>query len=150
KTPLRAKRKGVSILHAHSLWRESGLARSARRNDGHSAAVLAPAALAGVEANRTLFAVGHRVEAARIDAEAHKVILRSISATTAKSEVVLARAALVSMTFKREGQVRIEFHPCSLTLQGRTGVVAQGRAVGVEEDAVANIGHQIFLRARHN
>src|SRR5262245_5495813 len=63
------------------------------------AAILRPRTLVMTVIERTLFAVAHRVETRRVDAERHQVFLGGVGALLAESEVVRLGATLVAVTF---------------------------------------------------
>src|SRR5262249_61132887 len=92
----------------------SGRARAARlprglllgRINDLDAAVLLPAVLAVVLADRTLFAVADGVELAGRGAGGAERAADRVAAALAEAEVVLARAALVGVAFERHARAR--------------------------------------------
>src|SRR3977135_1627946 len=69
----------------------------------HGAAVLRPARDVVTYRDRALLAVGDRAHAAGLHAARDEILTHRLGAPRAERNIVLARAALVSMAFDREG-----------------------------------------------
>src|SRR5690242_21486859 len=70
-----------------------------------AAAVLRPARFVGFSAERFLFAVADRLDAAGIHARLYQCVLDGIGAVVAQSQVVLGGPALVAMSLNGEVHV---------------------------------------------
>src|SRR5262244_3938025 len=81
------------------------------------AAVLRPAGDVVAHRDRALLAVGDRPYAVGIDAARDQVVAGHLGAAGAERDVVLARAALVGMTFDGEGVLVVVLQPLRLLVE---------------------------------
>src|SRR6478752_5140940 len=82
-------------------WWGARLRRGAENR--HSAAVVRPARNVVADRDRAFLAVGDRAHTAGLNPARRKIVAHSLGASSAQGDVVFARAALVGMTFDREG-----------------------------------------------
>src|ERR1051325_9120718 len=71
------------------------------------AAVLLPAVLAALAAERTLLAIAHGAQPLGADAEGRQVLLGGVGAPVAQRQVVVVGAALVGVAFDGEDEFRV-------------------------------------------
>ena len=116
----------------------------------HTTAVLSPGRIGRTNGDRTFLAVGYGVDPLRVDAQSNQVILDRIGAPFTKSQVVFAGSAFVAMTLNGNGNGSIPLHPRRLQLKGFTGLGIDIEFIEFEENTVADIDHQVFLRTGLN
>src|SRR3954454_9386255 len=114
----------------------------------HRAPVLCPGLLTRSADRRAFLAVAQRGDTIRGDASGNEVVLRRGGAAVAQCQVVLARAALVGVTFDRHADVAVLLQPLGLPVQGGAGFGGQVHLIVAEEDPVAGIGREVLLRTR--
>src|SRR4029079_7677279 len=117
-----------------------------------SAAVLLPARLVLVVAERRFLALADGRDPARGDAEAYQVFLHCGRAARPKTQVVLRAAARVAMAFERDLRGRPALHPVGVLLQRTAGVAPDRRLIEIEENVVERVlGIELIERlAREN
>ena len=113
-------------------------------DDRCGAAVLRPGTFVRAGGCRTFLAVGDNTDTGRVDALRQQEVARGGTAALAKGEVVLSRAALVTMAFKGHRKRRIGVQERGLAHQGAFGVGAQSRAVIIEKDGIADRCESVF------
>ena len=116
------------------------------RFDEMAAAVLLPAGLVALHAERLLFAVADGGDAVGGNAEGDEVLLGGVGATIAESEVVFGGAALVAMTLDGYFDLRVVLQEVRSLGKSVTSVGANVGLVEVEisvahflEEAVVEI-----------
>src|SRR5689334_9255469 len=122
----------------------------AARDSGYAAAILRPAILGRLRADRVFLAVGDRFHARGRDAQADQKLLHGIGSAGTEREIVFARAALVAVAFDRDANRGIFLQPGCLTLQRGFVVVLDIVLVESEMDRVPDIHAQIFRASRHD
>src|SRR6185295_20096088 len=100
-------------------------AADAPGDDHVAAAVLRPAALLALGADRPLLAVGERAQARVRDAERGEVVLDRVGAALAERQVELVRAALVGVAFDQELKLRRALEQVGVARQAVAGFVGQ-------------------------
>ena len=108
-------------------------ARLLRRDDEVPAAVLLPAGLVLVGADRLFLALADDRDPVGRHAEADQIVLHRVGAARAEREVVLRAAARVAVAFDGDLRARPALHPVGVALQHRPRVVADRRLVEIEE-----------------
>src|SRR5262245_38424196 len=111
------------------------------------AAVLRPAGDVVAYRDRPFLAVGDRAHAADLDAARGKVVAHRLGATGPERDVVFAGAALVGVALDQEGVARIGAQPLRLLLERGHRLRSQFSRIVLEEDAVADIDHEVLLAA---
>src|ERR1700704_5315050 len=114
---------------------------------GHDAAVLRPARNIIAYRDRTLLAVGDRAHALRRDAARDQIVAHRWRAPSAERDVVFARTAFVGVALHVEGVLTVGLQPLRLLLQRRDRLRRELRGIGFEEDAIADIDHEVLLAA---
>src|SRR5438105_13653440 len=99
-------------------------ATSLSRDDEVSPAVLLPAGLVLVAAERLFLALADHDDAVCGHAEVHEIVLHRAGAARSKREVVLGAAARVAVPFDRDPRARPLLQPVGVFLQRRTAIVA--------------------------
>src|SRR5471030_1090465 len=119
-------------------------------NGGDRVPVLRPGLLIRTLRGRTILAVADRVHARGGDALGLQVRSRGVGAAIAESEVVLFGATLVAVAGDLHVDAAVLSEPGGLLVQRAGGVTAQGGRIEVVENAIADIGNQIFLATRND
>src|SRR5262245_33075103 len=83
-----------------------------------------------------------------MNAAGSEIIAHRLRPPSAKRDVVLARAALVGMTFNGEGVLVVNLQPLRLLLQRGNRLRGEFGRVGFEEHPIADVDHEILLAAR--
>src|SRR5262249_59954562 len=104
-----------------------------------AAAILGPAILARLRADRVLLAVRDRVDPRRRDAKADKILFHGVGPARTESEVVFARASFVTVSFDGDANRRILREPCCLALKRPLVVVENIVLDEIEMDRIAAI-----------
>src|SRR5207244_8085966 len=97
-------------------------------------AVLGPRLFIMTGVEGTLFAVGRRLDAAGVNAVAHEVLLGRCRAAVAEGEVVLIRAALVTVPADPDPQPRVRLQDRDLLIENRGVPGPDVRLVEIEVD----------------
>jgi hypothetical protein len=74
-----------------------------------------------------------------------KIVAHCLSAASAKRDVVLAGAALISVTFNSERVLAVRLEPLRLLVQRRDELRGEFRRIRFEEDSIAHINYEILL-----
>src|ERR1700677_971286 len=114
---------------------------------GVAVAVLGPGAFVIARIDRPFLAVGNGGDARAVDAVGDQKVTHGIGPAGAEGEVVFARAAFVTIAFDADLHRRIAAEPAGLLGQDVGGVGADGIFVGVGEDRVAGVDHEVLARA---
>src|SRR5574341_1814880 len=131
-SPFRAQPAVSPSARANAL-RTAGVVTTARDFE-LGAPVLRPRALVVAVHGRPLLAPRLRLDAARIDAVTHEVLLRGLRAAIAEGEVVLVRAALVTVSPDADAQVGVRLEDRDFLVERSHVVGADVRPVVVEVD----------------
>src|SRR6185437_11784069 len=121
----------------------NGAMASANRRD--RVAVLSPSLLVRALRGRTILAVADRAHAVGGDALGLQIGRSSVRAAIAQCEVVLFRAALIAVAGDLHLHAAVLREPGSLLVQGRMRIRAEAGLVEIIEDAIADVGDQVFL-----
>src|SRR6266481_2394935 len=76
-----------------------------------------------------------------------EVVAHRLCTAGAERDVVLTRAALVSMAFNGEGVLVIDLQPLRLLLQRGDGLRREFGRIRFEKDPIADVDHEILLAA---
>src|SRR5690349_17225716 len=129
------------------IMRRLTLTLRARVQHRDRTAVLGPAGDVVADRDRAFLAVGNGAHAARIDTMSRHVGFYRLGTAGAERNVVFAGAALVRMTFDGELVTRIGLQPLDLLVQGGDRLRRKIGLVAIEENAVADIDHEVLLAA---
>src|SRR5579875_3216005 len=110
------------------------------------AAVLLPARLIMVGAERMLLAPAHRSQPIGSHAERNQKLACRIGAPLAQSEVVLERAALVTVSLDRHPDLGVRAQEFRIPRQGLPGVRAQIGTVEIEKGITNVLCKQLLER----
>src|SRR5690606_10644300 len=116
-------------------------------DDGHSAAVLAPAGDVVTDRNWTFLAEGLAGDALAVHALGHKIVDHDVGATGAERNVVFTGAAFVGMAFDHDAVVLVLVEPLGLLVESGHGFAGQRARIGGEEYAVADGDDEFLLAA---
>src|SRR6478672_8540728 len=78
-----------------------------------------------------------------------KIVTHRLRAPSSERDVVLARAALVGVTFDQKCVLRIAAQPLRLPFERAERLLRELCGIGLEEHAVADVDDEILLAARH-
>src|SRR5262245_12725547 len=113
------------------------------------AAVLRPARDVVAHRDRPLLAVRDGAHAISVDAARDHIVAHRLRAAGAERDIVLARAALVGMTFDGEAVLGIVLQPLHLLVERGARLRRQLARIGLEENAVADIHDEVLGASRH-
>ena len=109
------------------------------------AAILAPARLVLLVANRPLLAVADDGDAVRLDALGDEVIHRRLCATLAERQVVLVGAALIAVSFDKYEVLGVRLQPGGVGIEGLRVLGPDVVLVELEEDVLqSGDGGELF------
>ena len=110
-----------------------------------SAAILLPAILVFVSANRPILAVGNRVDAVGADSQINQEILGGGGAPVTETEVVLFAPTFVAVAFDRELDIRVRFQEVGIGRQGLLRVRTDVGLVVIEVGILHILCEEILL-----
>src|SRR5882762_45867 len=113
-----------------------------------TAAVLLPAALVGLGAERLFLTVADRLDTADAESGLHQSVLYGVGPAVAQREVVLGGAAFVAMSLDRELDVRMLAEELRIALDGRLLIRPNGIRVVVEVHVSDALSKQFLLGCR--
>jgi hypothetical protein len=99
-----------------------------------AAAILRPATLVFLSAQRRFLSFRHHRQAVTRNTEADQIVFDSGCATGTQREVVLSASTGVAVAFDGDLSARPALHPIGIALKDRTGIISNRRLVEVEVD----------------
>src|SRR5579885_313223 len=113
-----------------------------------TAAVLLPALLAVLGAERFFFSVADGLHAICRNPCSHKRVLDRTGAVIAQGEIVFGGSALVAVSFNRERDVRMLLQECGVSLNGRLLISANIRLVVIKVDVLNVLREHLLVSHR--
>ncbi len=109
-------------------------------------AILLPASFVAFAAERFLFPVADRLDAAGINARSSQSVLDCAGALVAQGQVVICRSTLVAMPLNREVHVRMLIEELRVGLNRGLLIGANIGLVVIEIDVLDILREQVFIR----